>query len=138
MSSIKVKSKHCKECNHFGPLFSKGRCKNCAQKTYKPLSKTQTKIKKVSTKLSKELRRYSALREQYLRQHPICQAKVKCRGKLATDIHHMKGRGKYLLDTTKFLSVCRDCHDWITEFSNEAIELGLSESRLTYSNKPHI
>jgi hypothetical protein len=127
---IQVKPKQCKECGYIGPLFSSGRCKKCTTKDYKPIAKTQTKIKPVSTKLSRELRKYSSLREQFLRNHPICQAKVKCRGKLATEVHHKRGRGKYLLDTTTWLATCHDCHCWIEINVREAKELGLSENRL--------
>jgi hypothetical protein len=30
------------------------------------------------------------------------------------------------------LAVCRNCHTWVTEHSAEAIELGLSERRITW------
>jgi hypothetical protein len=41
----------------------------------------------------------------------------------------MKGRGKYHLDTSTWLSVCRNCHDWIEKNPEEAKELGYSQSR---------
>lgn len=134
MPLIKPKLKTCSICQKPSILFQSkpATCYNCARKHFKPIqaSKTTKPIQKVSDKQSKLLREYSRLREQYLRQHPICQAKVKCKGRIASDLHHQKGRGKYLCDTTFFLSTCRECHDWITEHSKEAIELGLSVSRL--------
>lgn len=134
MPLIKPKLKTCSICQKPSVLFKSkpATCYICARKYFKPpqANKTVNPIRKVSHKQSKLLREYSRLREQYLRQHPICQAKVKCSGRIASEIHHKMGRGKYLCDTTLFLSVCRECHNWITEFSNEAIALGLSESRL--------
>ena len=53
----------------------------------------------------------------------------------ATDVHHMKGRGKYHLDTTTWLAVCRNCHMWIEENTVDAIELGFSLPRTHESNE---
>lgn len=47
-----------------------------------------------------------------------------------TDCHHQEGReGDKLLNEENWLPVCRPCHNYITEHSNEAIEKGLSERR---------
>ena len=40
-----------------------------------------------------------------------------------------KGRGKYLLDTSTWLSVCRNCHNWIETHPEDAKELGFSISK---------
>ena len=40
------------------------------------------------------------------------------------DVHHAKGRGKYLLDTTTWLATCRDCHNWVHDNPAEAMERG--------------
>jgi len=42
----------------------------------------------------------------------------------------MKGRGKYHLDTTTWLSVCRSCHMWIEENPDAAEQFGYTLSRL--------
>jgi hypothetical protein len=43
----------------------------------------------------------------------------------------MQGRiGNLLTDETKFLAVCRACHDWIETHPKEAKELGYSISRI--------
>jgi hypothetical protein len=47
----------------------------------------------------------------------------------ATDVHHKKGRGKYHLDVTTWLPVCRNCHAWIELNPIDAVELGFSDSR---------
>jgi hypothetical protein len=72
---------------------------------------------------------YSKLRKIHLDKLPMCQAKVFNCTLRSTDIHHMKGRGKYHLDTSTWLSVCRNCHDWIEKNPEEAKELGYSQSR---------
>lgn len=48
----------------------------------------------------------------------------------AVDPHHMKGRGKYLLDTSTWLPVCRDHHTYIENNPDWAKEQGYSLSRL--------
>jgi len=80
--------------------------------------------------MSKINSEYSKLRKTYLDEHPMCEANI-CNCTLkSTDIHHKKGRGKYHLDISTWLSVCRNCHIWITNNKKEAVELGLSISRL--------
>ena len=87
-------------------------------------------MRKVSKKLEQQQREYSKLRKTWLTNTPMCQAKIYNCTLKSTDVHHKKGRGKHLLDITTWLSVCRNCHNWITENGKEAIELGLSSSRL--------
>ena len=59
----------------------------------------------------------------------MCQAKIfECTLK-ATDIHHKQGRGKYHLDTSTWLSVCRNCHNYIEHHPEEAKELGYTSIR---------
>jgi len=60
----------------------------------------------------------------------MCQAKTHVCTLKSTDVHHMKGRGKYLNDTSTWLSVCRTCHEWIENNPKDAKELGYSISRL--------
>jgi hypothetical protein len=42
----------------------------------------------------------------------------------------MKGRGKYHLDTTTWLALCRSCHMWIEENPDASEEFGYTKSRL--------
>ena len=86
-------------------------------------------IRKVSAKLSKANSEYSKIRKVYLTKHPVCHAKIHQCSLHATDVHHKKGRGKYHLDTTTWLPVCRNCHNWIETNPADAIELGFSDSR---------
>lgn len=48
----------------------------------------------------------------------------------SVDVHHKRGRGKYLLDESTWLPVCRGCHNKIETHPNWAKENGYSESRL--------
>jgi len=96
-----------------------------------PLKKKPYKIKSASEKRKEALEQYKILRDVYMKDHPICEANLDCCRKKATDLHHPKGRGIYLNDVSRFMAVCRPCHNWITEHSAESIELGLSERRNT-------
>lgn len=109
----------------------------------KPKEKAPRKrIPAMSAKRKKEAREYSKKRETFLRLRPLCERwqkrweavsnhgpfiilEGKC-GRLADDVHHMKGRldGNYLDDLT-WLPVCRSCHDWIHTHPKEARALGL-------------
>ena len=86
-------------------------------------------LNKASKKMVKTNSEYSKLRKTYLEKYPMCHAKVYNCFLKSTDIHHMKGRGKYHLDTSTWLSVCRSCHDWIEKHPDEAKELGYSDTR---------
>lgn len=93
-------------------------------------------IKKASTKQQLLNAAYSAQRKAYFHGHPYCKAMIYvagldvCTG-FATDIHHKKGRGEYLLDTSTWLPVCRNCHAFIETHPAWAKEKGFSEDRLT-------
>tara|TARA_R110000782_G_scaffold4904_1_gene17142 strand:- start:118 stop:387 length:270 start_codon:yes stop_codon:yes gene_type:complete len=86
-------------------------------------------IKKVSSKMSKINTAYTKLRREYLTDKPICHAKIHKCSIHATDIHHKQGRGVYHLDTSTWLPVCRNCHNWIEKNPSESYELGFSGSR---------
>lgn len=98
----------------------------------KSATKLRTEINKVSTQQEKINRAYAVICPQFKKQHPICQARIKCSGALTTEIHHKRGRGKaYMLDTTTYLACCSACHTWINEHNEQAFALGFSESRLS-------
>lgn len=103
----------------------------------KPPKKRNTPISKFSKKRLAEIKIYSVLRKDYLRDFPNCQAKLDGCKKKATDIHHQGGRGKLLNVVDLWISVCRPCHRKITDDSKMAIEKGLSISRLTSSDNAH-
>ena len=127
-----------KICKCGKPVFSKGLCKNCWLKVHaKPLKRTalkptKTKIKQVSEPRKKKLKGYTQLRKEWLPNHPDCEANLSGCTKESTQVHHKQGReGDLLLDTTKWLAICDNCHIFITDNSKIAIELGLSLRRNT-------
>lgn len=74
-------------------------------------------IRKVSLKRAAQMREYRKLRREYLAAYPECLACV-LRGKQkpgrAVDIHHRRGRaGRMLLAREWWVTICRDCHDWV-------------------------
>jgi hypothetical protein len=126
------------KCPHINrPIFSKGRCKQCAMKEYKPLKRTSlkkntTRIKIASPVRAKMLHFYSVLRKSFLLKRPLCEARLENCSFYATDIHHPRGKiGVLLIASTYFKGLCRSCHNKVTVDSKLAIELGLSESRLS-------
>lgn len=71
---IKQKKKTCVECGNEDYIFSKGRCKSCAQKSYKPLSstyvlKSTTPIKKMTKKTQEAKKKQSEIRKEYFEYH---------------------------------------------------------------------
>lgn len=88
--------------------------------------KRRTPIRRVSPKQSKLLRQYAKQRKAFLEAHPWCEVCTEPgdRRARATDIHHKKGRGKYLLDESTWLAVSREGHRWIHDHPKQAAELG--------------
>ena len=133
-----MKKKICDGCksesviwkNHEGNRYCKycwSRKKATAIKKTAPIKKQKKPIAPRSPKRYKQEREYLKKRKSFLLSSQLCQAKLPniCTTQ-ATDVHHMQGRiGNLLTDETKFLAVCRACHDW-----KEAKELGFSISRI--------
>ena len=125
------KLKTCSKCLKEVPKLWKSKpalCFNCKER--KPLEKKVYKINKMSDKGKKEIQLYTKLRKPFLEQHPVCEAKVKCLGAEAKEVHHKRGRGPYLNDVSTWLPVCRACHNWVEEHPEAAAELGLRQSRI--------
>ena len=87
-------------------------------------------MKKLSNKMVKANSKYRKLRINFLEEKPMCQACLPGCTLKSTDVHHKKGRGKYYLDVSTWLSVCRSCHNWIEKNPVQAKELGFSINRL--------
>lgn len=97
-----------------------------------PIEKKAYTIPQYTEKRKKQLDEYAKLREQFLKENPICEARLKNCSEEATDIHHMEGKENgLLLKVESFKAVCRHCHIIITEQSRMAIDLGLSKSRIS-------
>lgn len=73
--------------------------------------KQRTPIRKVSKALAKKLRIYHARRKMYLEAHPNCEV-FTCAA-YSVDLHHKHGRGKYLLDESTWMGICRDHHEMV-------------------------
>lgn len=81
--------------------------------------------KPVAEKRKVENKSYSALRTDFLSrpENQVCPIT----GQKTTDVHHTysgKDRSKYYLDTSTWLAVSREGHNWIHKFSKEAREMG--------------
>lgn len=100
----------------------------CKFKYSKPVNiklKAMKPISKVSDKRKIENAKYSVLRIEFLGkpENKICPIT----GWPATEVHHKwcgKDRPKYYLDTTTWMAVSRDGHNWIHDNPIEARELG--------------
>ena len=128
-------------CGH--PIFSGGLSLYCWKKeqvkqikkspaTAILYSKTSRKaIAKKSKKRSALDRLYAAARKAWLPDHLVCEMQLPGCTYHTTEVHHTEGREtpEKLLDTTRWLGGCHNCHAWVTEHSAEAIEMGLSGRR---------
>ena len=129
---IKQKTGKCSECEQSAPEqpLIAGKCqRHYWQFRSKQWKKSEPKEKKPIPRRSKkkiiEDLQYSVLRKEFLEkpENKIC----KINGMPTTEIHHKycgKNRAKYYLDTSTWLAVNRDSHNWIHAFPKEARELG--------------
>lgn len=84
-------------------------------------------IAKQSKKMIERLDKYAERRRVFLNDRPVCEV---CKRNKPKDVHHKQGRtGALLLDESKWLAVCRPCHNRITVDSKWAIENGYSLNR---------
>jgi hypothetical protein len=128
---IKQKKKLCNNCNTYQFIWKADKgskyCKYCwstfNKTTVKPLQRKP--INKKSKKMQVIDQAYTKLRKKFMEANPMCQASLPCCNNSSTDLHHMAGRGEYHLVVNTWLSVCRECHDWIHTHPKEARELNL-------------
>lgn len=81
----------------------------------KALRRGFRRLRSVSTHMSKRKAEYRQVRKSYLSQHRFCVCCLK-RGQQpvpSTQVHHKKGRGRYLLDQATWAAVCAPCHEYI-------------------------
>lgn len=124
-------AKTCKACNN--PVFAKDYCQRHQylrlDKIAKPLNPKKP-INAISKKTRQKVAKYSELRLVFLSEYPLCQCRGQHCSSIATEVHHSKGRGKYLLDTSTYIALCHNCHVWVEMHPKEAKELNYSQSRL--------
>jgi hypothetical protein len=89
-----------------------------------------TKIERNSQKTKSKLEIYYLLRPIYLLFFPDCGINLPGCTRIATEIHHKQGRGRYLLAVFTWVSACRRCHDEVGVHSCQAIKDGHSLSRV--------
>ncbi len=88
-------------------------------------------IPKISQKQIERLAQYRKVRDQFMKDHPTCQARLESCTIKATDIHHAKGKiGDLLMDKRYFKALCRSCHSYLEVHPNFAKEQGFSLNRL--------
>lgn len=138
--------KLCSTPNCNTPVFSKGLCmyhwkrwkasqQSLTQTDNEPakpfIASYRTKqIKKVSTRQQKLNAAYKVLRDQFMKKHPTCQARLAhCTG-VSTECHHSRGRGEYLLDDSTFFALCGNCHRYLETHPEISKALGFTKSRL--------
>ena len=133
---IQQKKKLCNNCNTEQFIWKNDKgsryCKSCwyrSMETKKPL-KARKPLNPKSKRMQTIDLAYSKLRKKFMEQKPMCEAALPVCNGPSTDVHHKKGRGQYHLKVSTWLSVCRQCHNYIEEHPEEAIELGYSEKRI--------
>lgn len=115
----------------------------------------RTPIRKVSKKRVKVNREYMKLRAEYLKLHPYCEWYMAEHGinerdalehqgwylngriPMAQDIHHKRGRGKYLLDPSHFMAVSRLGHESIHHNVADSYAKGYMLPRNDYEQVPN-
>lgn len=98
--------------------------------------KPRQQIAKQSDKMKEALRAYNARVKVWKVGNPECKAKCNqyCTGK-TDDCQHLRGRGKYLMDESTWMPVCRSCHTYIGDHSKESYEKGWALLRLEKINQ---
>lgn len=134
-TTVGVKLKFCDGCQKPRRIWkSKGREKYC-----QPCWLKKNPVKSIAPKGVKKIEEdklYLELRTDFFSkdENQICCAQLPVCTYQATDVHHARGRGIYLLATNTWKPVCRSCHDWIEEHPKEATILELSASRLSINS----
>ena len=135
---IQVKKKICDGCeteqviwkNHNGNKY----CRQCwLRDNSAPLPKKLPKpIKPKSDKKSIQDQLYTVLRNKFFQDdnNKSCKARLEGCTLVASDVHHMKGRGEYQNDVSTWIALCRSCHNYVETHPEEAKKLNLSTNRL--------
>lgn len=93
--------------------------------------KARTALAKNTPKRLKQESKYSRLCRAFKLANPFCKRCADMGLETPTrDVHHMMGKeGELLLDVSKFLPLCRLCHNWMDDNPMDAIVQGYSLSR---------
>jgi len=90
------------------------------------VKKKREKIRAVSRKMGALKRQYMLIRNKFLTDNQLCEWSMEVLGKMvpATECHHRKGRGQFLLDESTFMAVCSDAHKSIHSNTKLSYERG--------------
>lgn len=99
-----------------------------------PQPKKKKPIRQVSKKLAAEKKTYTNMRKEFLGrfENMFCAVFPHLP---SCEIHHSRGRGKYLNDTSTWIPVSREGHIFIEENPKIARERGFTGSRLHMTDK---
>jgi len=99
---IKPKKKICKECKNEDYIFSKGRCKRCAQKSYGGISSTPKPIKAITAKTAKKKKERSKERVPFFKEQIeyIKEKGIKCE-ECGTPLHGGVDEVAHILSKSK-------------------------------------
>ena len=137
--------KECRECLHeivkAGKQLDKEMANHKKKVEKAKLKQQESKpaIKKVSVKQKEKNTEYGIRVKEWKKENPKCKANCNqyCT-KETDDCQHLRGRGKYLMDESTWMPVCRSCHTYIGDHSKEAYEKGWALSRLeSVTQEPH-
>lgn len=119
-----------KVCKHSGctyNVFGGGYCRN---HQYLRTDKKPKPIKQFSAKRQVVNLEYNREAKKFREENPACRVNTSGCTRETTEVHHKKGRGKYLMDKTTWLPVCHNCHCVVEENPNWAKQNGYSSNRL--------
>ena len=99
---IRRKKKICKECKNEDYIFSKGRCKSCAQKSYGGIKSTPKPIKAITAKTAKKKKERSKERVPFFKQQIeyIIEKGIKCE-ECGTPLHGGVDEVAHILSKSK-------------------------------------
>jgi hypothetical protein len=72
---------------------------------------------------------YTAQARKFLKEHPRCQLAINgvpCRRR-SSQVHHVRGRGKWHTDPRYFMAICAYCHRWVHTNPATALRIGAIE-----------
>lgn len=96
-----------------------------------PGKKEVKPISKFSDQRLEDNKIYLTLRNVFLENHPNCEANLPGCKRVASEVHHKKGRRGMTLNEVEFwLPLCRNCHDWIHLNIDKSLQMGLIMSKL--------
>ena len=127
------KLKECNGCHRMTVIFKNKYidgvkfqlCQSCTRTEEVKITPTTKQIKKKSDKKVLEDKLYTTVRKKYMNDNPNCQVNTPTCTTIGIEIHHTAGRGINTNNVDTFLTVCRECHNWIHLNPKEARELNL-------------